>query len=207
MIAGFKIKELPIPTFYGDEVCHVNGWKYGLNVLAAALKAREHTGIGQVVDVSLLYRAVCFLMTAIPEFLLLGRESKRNGTRDPYVAPANNFQSGDSEWVHISAGTDALFPRLARRQVRQACWTTRASQMRPSGLRTCRSSRQEVSRFAALRTAHEIVLLIEQAGVPCAKVACISDVVTNPQLRHRNQIVELDVPAMGKEESTHDTAL
>jgi glycosyltransferase involved in cell wall biosynthesis len=40
MIAGLKIKELPIPTFYGDEVCHVNGWKYGLNVLVAALKAR-----------------------------------------------------------------------------------------------------------------------------------------------------------------------
>jgi 2-polyprenyl-3-methyl-5-hydroxy-6-metoxy-1,4-benzoquinol methylase len=40
MIAGLQIKELPIPTFYGDEVCHVNGWKYGLNVLVAALKAR-----------------------------------------------------------------------------------------------------------------------------------------------------------------------
>lgn len=40
MIARLRILELPIPTFYGDEVCHVNGWKYGLNVLVAATKAR-----------------------------------------------------------------------------------------------------------------------------------------------------------------------
>lgn len=26
-----RIKELPIPTYYGDEICHVNGISYGLN--------------------------------------------------------------------------------------------------------------------------------------------------------------------------------
>ena len=28
-----KIKEIGIPTFYGDEICHVNGLKYGFNVI------------------------------------------------------------------------------------------------------------------------------------------------------------------------------
>lgn len=55
-----------------------------------------------------------------------------------------------------------------------------------------------VAKFAARHTAEEIVLLVEQAGVPSAKVARISDVVANPQLRHRNQIVDVDVPRVGK---------
>lgn len=32
--------ELPIPTFYGDEICHVNGINYAWHVLKASLKAR-----------------------------------------------------------------------------------------------------------------------------------------------------------------------
>ncbi len=31
--AGQRIKEIPIPTFYGDEICHVNGLKYAWDIL------------------------------------------------------------------------------------------------------------------------------------------------------------------------------
>jgi glycosyltransferase involved in cell wall biosynthesis len=37
-----RIAELPIPTYYGDEICHVNGLKYAWNVLKTMLKARFH---------------------------------------------------------------------------------------------------------------------------------------------------------------------
>lgn len=37
---GARIVELPIPTFYGDEVCHVNGLHYAWNVTKASIKAR-----------------------------------------------------------------------------------------------------------------------------------------------------------------------
>jgi 2-polyprenyl-3-methyl-5-hydroxy-6-metoxy-1,4-benzoquinol methylase len=40
LIARFTLTELPIPTYYGDEVCYVNGLKYAWNVVAAVLKAR-----------------------------------------------------------------------------------------------------------------------------------------------------------------------
>jgi glycosyltransferase involved in cell wall biosynthesis len=40
VIAGQRIKELPIPTYYGDEICHVNGLKYAWDVVVATAKAR-----------------------------------------------------------------------------------------------------------------------------------------------------------------------
>jgi 2-polyprenyl-3-methyl-5-hydroxy-6-metoxy-1,4-benzoquinol methylase len=40
LIARQRIVELPIPTFYGDEICHVNGVKYASDVLTASMKAR-----------------------------------------------------------------------------------------------------------------------------------------------------------------------
>jgi glycosyltransferase involved in cell wall biosynthesis len=40
VLAGQRILELPIPTYYGDEVCHVNGMKYAWNVFKTMLRAR-----------------------------------------------------------------------------------------------------------------------------------------------------------------------
>ena len=42
LIAGMRVRELPIPTYYGDEICHVNGIQYAWNVVKATLKSRIH---------------------------------------------------------------------------------------------------------------------------------------------------------------------
>jgi len=38
--AGMVIKEHPIPTYYGDEICYVNGIKYAWNVIKATVASR-----------------------------------------------------------------------------------------------------------------------------------------------------------------------
>ena len=40
MFRGLTIVELPIPTYYGDEICRVNGIKYAVDVLRTVLVAR-----------------------------------------------------------------------------------------------------------------------------------------------------------------------
>ncbi len=37
-----RIVELPIPTFYGDEICHVNGLRYAWDVCRAMLRSKFH---------------------------------------------------------------------------------------------------------------------------------------------------------------------
>ncbi len=40
--AGMRIVELPIPTFYGDEICHVNGMKYAWHCFKTMIRAAMH---------------------------------------------------------------------------------------------------------------------------------------------------------------------
>jgi glycosyltransferase involved in cell wall biosynthesis len=40
VLAGLRIVERPIPTYYGDEICHVNGLKYAWDVTRSVLKVR-----------------------------------------------------------------------------------------------------------------------------------------------------------------------
>jgi 2-polyprenyl-3-methyl-5-hydroxy-6-metoxy-1,4-benzoquinol methylase len=42
MNAGVRIVELPIPTYYGDEICRVNGLAYAKNVMLAVLQNVAH---------------------------------------------------------------------------------------------------------------------------------------------------------------------
>jgi glycosyltransferase involved in cell wall biosynthesis len=43
IFANLKIAELPIPTYYGDEICRVNGIKYAWDVVKAVTKAKAQT--------------------------------------------------------------------------------------------------------------------------------------------------------------------
>ncbi len=40
--AGMRIKEVPIPTYYGGEICHVNGIKYARDVMKSVMEYRAH---------------------------------------------------------------------------------------------------------------------------------------------------------------------
>jgi glycosyltransferase involved in cell wall biosynthesis len=40
--AGMRIVEIAIPTFYGDEICHVNGVKYAWDIFKTMLRAKCH---------------------------------------------------------------------------------------------------------------------------------------------------------------------
>ena len=45
--SGARIVEIPIPTYYGDEICHVDGLKYGRQVMVETFRYRLHKmGLG-----------------------------------------------------------------------------------------------------------------------------------------------------------------
>src|SRR5437764_5382909 len=42
VLKNLRIAELPIPTYYGEEICHVDGLKYAWNVFKTMLRVRLH---------------------------------------------------------------------------------------------------------------------------------------------------------------------
>lgn len=49
ILGGFRIVEVPIPTYYGDEICRVDGLRYAKDVLTATVNSRLH-GINLLYD-------------------------------------------------------------------------------------------------------------------------------------------------------------
>jgi crotonobetainyl-CoA:carnitine CoA-transferase CaiB-like acyl-CoA transferase len=96
---------------YGDPNAGINA----AVAICAALVARQRTGQGQYIDIS-LWEAVATLMPeGWMEYVMNGVQPPRQGNRDPIMAPHNCFRcAGEDEWVTIACGTEAEWQALCQ---------------------------------------------------------------------------------------------
>ncbi len=186
------------PTMSGTFVVDYTTALYATIGVLGALHHREKTGRGQLVDLALLDSAVSLLMTAIPEHVLQGRMTTRLGNRDRYVAPANTFQARDGSWVVVVGGNPAHFPRMVRALQREDLLQDPRFDTVEARLEHVDEIESIVAEWVASKTGDEVVAIMEKVELPCTKVATIADVVANPQLKHRRQIVETEHPTAGR---------
>jgi crotonobetainyl-CoA:carnitine CoA-transferase CaiB-like acyl-CoA transferase len=86
----------------------------GLNAataILAALRRRDLTGEGDLVDVSLLDSAFAALVNVGANALLTGAEPLRYGNAHPSIVPYQPFRAADG-WIVVAAANDGLYARL-----------------------------------------------------------------------------------------------
>ena len=91
-----------------DMVCGL----YLTSAVLAALHARERSGAGQRVEVSLMDSVLAGLLNQGSGYLNAGVVPGRMGNRHPSIAPYETFATGSGD-VAIAVGNDAIFERLA----------------------------------------------------------------------------------------------
>ena len=85
---------------------------YGVIGALMALKQKESSGKGQVVDVA-LYEAVFSLMESmVPEYDYYDFIRERTGSTLPGIAPSNSYITKDEKYVVIGANGDSIFKRM-----------------------------------------------------------------------------------------------
>ncbi len=77
----------------------------------AALQAREQSGAGQQVEVSLMDSALASLLNLGSSFLNTGVVPGRSGNRHPSIAPYETFAAADRD-IALAGGNDVIFQRL-----------------------------------------------------------------------------------------------
>ncbi len=186
------------PTVAGTYVVDYSTGLYALVGALAALQARERTGVGQLVDVSLLDTALSYLTTAIPDYLLFGQQMTRVGNRDRFCAPANLFKCKDGEWVYLACATEALFPQLLKVMGREDLNHDPRFSTPDARLEHVLEGEALLAQWVETQTADEVIARVQGAELPCAKIATIADVVKDPQVRHRRMVVDVEHPTAGR---------
>jgi len=102
MDGGYRIKELPIPTYYGDEICRVSGVRYAFNVAKATLSYRmQKAG---------LYYSPRFDVRGGERY---GYKHNKYSSHEKIVATVKGLGEGSRSVLDIGCGSGLLASRLS----------------------------------------------------------------------------------------------
>jgi CoA:oxalate CoA-transferase len=149
----------------------------------AALRHRERTGEGQVVDVCLLDSALTMVEIPTSYYLATGQEGGEAG-RPPYRAKDG--------WVVISAAGRDMASRLMKIVGGDADDTPMV------GSSAGDRRRALVERWCEERTKDEICTALQDAGIPCGPVRTIPEVARDPHVWEREMLVKKDDAVAGE---------
>lgn len=181
------------PTRVGASVGDITAGLFLVAGVNAALYHRALTGEGMLVDVAMLDGQVAILENAIARYTAMGEVPGPIGARHPSITPFAALRTADGE-VIVAAGNDKLFAMLCEVVGRPALATD--PRFRSNGDRCAHVDvlHHELERALAARTTAEWLPVLEAAGIPCGPLNDVEAVVSDPQVRARHMVVEIEDP-------------
>lgn len=150
----------------------------------AALSHRDRTGEGQHVEAALLDVQVACLANQAMNYLTTGKAPTRMGNAHPNIVPYQDFPTADGDMV-LTVGNDQQFARLCD-VLGHPEW---ARDERFATNRARVANRKELipklRQATVMRSTHEWIQLLDQAGVPCGPVNTLDQVFEDPQVLAR----------------------
>jgi len=173
------------PIALTDEVAALAG----AFAVMVALRHRERTGEGQVIDVNLL-ESMLQMMSALPSASAhLGYEQPRLGSGIPYTVPRGTYQCSDGAWIAISTSAESVAHRVLALigvgdDARFSSFEGRAAHR--AELDTI------VERWVAQRPSAEVFAAFDAAEAAIAPVYRMADLLADPHVIARDVIIEVD---------------
>lgn len=165
---------------------------YGVIGVMMALRARETTGTGQVVDLALYETVFRVLDEIAPAFQQFGFVRERMGADTVNVAPHSNYECSDGRWISIACTNDEMFARLARAMGRPELADDDHYGPKNQRLAALDAVNELVSSWVRSHTRDEAIAVCRQFEVPAGPINSIADIFADPQYAHRENIKMVD---------------
>jgi crotonobetainyl-CoA:carnitine CoA-transferase CaiB-like acyl-CoA transferase len=184
------------PQKAGVAVTDILTGLYAAIGILAALNHREHSGVGQHIDLSLLDVQVACLANQAMNYLVSGKAPERLGNAHPNIVPYQDFPTQDGYMI-IAVGNDGQFARLCT----EMGLAELAADAKFSTNKTRVANRVElIERLNAVsrtRPTAAWIASLEKVGVPCGPINTIDAVFADPQVKARHMQVDMSHPTSG----------
>ena len=162
-----------------------------------ALRSRDQTGRGQVVDMAIIEPILTILGPQPTWFDQLGVVQERRGNRSVNNAPRNAYLTADDRWVAISTSAQSVAERVMRLvghpEVIDEPWFASGAD------RACHAEELDalVGGWIGRRTRDEVVRAFEEAQAAVAPIYDMRDIFRDPQFQALDTITSVPDPDLG----------
>jgi crotonobetainyl-CoA:carnitine CoA-transferase CaiB-like acyl-CoA transferase len=153
-----------------------------------SLLARMRSGEGQCVDAALYESAFSFLEPHVPAYAKLGHVATRAGSRLPDHTPNNLYAAADEQFVHITAGSDSIFKRLA--EVMGEPELLADERFATAVARSLHEDEIDeiIAAWAHRYSGIDLEEALLDAGIPAARIFTLADIFRDPHFAARGML-------------------
>ena len=184
------------PVKIGVPICDLVSGLYAALAATSAIRAREATGAGQHVDVSLFEAGVSFAIWEAGRYFGAGQVGGPLGSAHQSTAPYQAFETADG-WITIGAVTPKTWAGLCEVLDLPAL----LADERYADAYERQSLRSELCPVIERATANwptaDLVAALETAGVPCAPISDYAEVFGDDHLEARQFFWDAPHPKLG----------
>jgi crotonobetainyl-CoA:carnitine CoA-transferase CaiB-like acyl-CoA transferase len=184
--------------------CDPNAGTHAVFALLAALEERDRTGVGAMIESTMVEATLNIAAEQLIAWTAEGREMRRDGNRGAGAAPQGVYRcAGDDSWLALAAETGAHWRALVD-LLRDGLadtgtdipWT--GDEDLPARRADHDAVDAALSRWCATRDAADLEAALLAAGVPAAVVVPPAAIEQDPQLEHRGFLNRVVHPVTGE---------
>ncbi|HSE92899.1 MAG TPA: CoA transferase [Methylomirabilota bacterium] len=175
------------------------GLHTAIGILAAIIQ-RQTTGVGQQIEVAQQDSVVNLLRIHLRETYATGKPAPRQGNRSSAAAPSNLYRcrpGGMNDYVFVHCATVEMWKSLTALVGRPELGDDPRYADRRDRVEFIDEIDAMIEAWTEKRTKHEVLEIFAGAGIPCGAVLDSSEVLSDPHLRQRRFIVDLEHPRRG----------
>ncbi len=164
---------------------------FAIQGILLAVIAREKTGRGQFIDMAIQDGQAALMSHAAGNFFGTGKPPGQMGNRHPSICPYRDFACSDGALI-VAAANDSLWDRFARAIGREDLAEDPRWARNDQRVQGRDELEAEIDRTLGTKTRAQWAEIITRGGVPCGPVKNIAEVASDPQVLHREMVVEVE---------------
>jgi len=202
-LSGFPGKPPVTPgsTSLGD---YISGL-FGVIGVMMALRHRDATGQGQVIDLALFESVFRMLDEIAPRYAREGTIREPEGSGTVNACPHGHFPTGDGKWIAIACTTDKMFERLCKAMDQYPGGATAAGAdlFEAYGQQAIRLTEREVvndavNRWTGSLDGDTLMQVCLDCEVPAGPINTIADIFDDPHFKARNVLTSMMLEDLGE---------
>ena len=170
---------------------------YGALGVLLALRVRESTGRGQMVDVALYDGIARMLDELVPVYAATGVGRDRMGPETHRSVPHSNYRTSDGRWLTIACTNDRMFKRLLEVMGRVDLLEDERFATNTARIAHRTQVNALVGDWVATTPTGEVITACEAAAVPVGIVQTVDEYLGHPQVAARDSVVTVEHPTVG----------